>query len=271
MKQNWKASGVDLRCAITPRILSVPGLVDIFEMVQDCEPISKITRKAGGAKAVLRKDLLVEHLRENIFVPSPDDCAACLMALMCLKSRYLPIYRYLRRTLCEPVLLQSFAPEIFADSLLAACLLQKVVGVGDRHNDNVFLSKRGELFLAGIDHILGNYKSKFGIKRERPVFFVTPQLDFVLETHGLKERFLEKFARAHLVLRERKHDIMTLLFAMRDSGCMELQTTQDMSSYMEFAFCSGMSDEDAVRMVRDQYVESLQSKTTGNFVHILAH
>ncbi len=93
MKQNWRNAGINLRCTIMPHIQSIPGLVDIFEMVQDCEPISKIARKAGGAFKVLRKNLLVEHFRENIFVPSPDDCAACLMALMCLKRRYLPIYQ----------------------------------------------------------------------------------------------------------------------------------------------------------------------------------
>ncbi len=167
------------------------------------------------------------------------------------------------------MLFQNFAP----DSLLAACLLQKVMGLGDRHHDNIFLSKRGEIFFASVDHISGNYRSKIGIKREKPAFFVTHQMDLVLEAHELKEIFLKKFERAFLVMRERKHDILTLLFAMRDSGCMELQTTQDISSYMEFALCSGMSDDDAVKMIRDQYVESLQSKTTmmGNFIHILAH
>jgi hypothetical protein len=159
MKKNWRNAGVDLRCTITPHILSIPGLIDIFEMVEDCEPIRKIACKTGGAKAVLRKDLFVEQFRDHILVPSPDDRAACVMALMCIKSEYRSIYRYLGRSLCEPVLLQNCTPEVFSDSLLAACLLQKVLGIGDRHNDNILWSKRrGEIFLVGVDHFLGNYK-----------------------------------------------------------------------------------------------------------------
>ena len=276
MKKNWRNAGIDLRCTIAPRILSIPGLVDVFEMVEDCESFCNIFRKAGGARFVKRKEWLVEHFRKEIFVPSPDDRAACVMALMCLKRRYPSLYRYLRRTLCEPVLLQNCSPEIFSDSLLANCLLQKVVGVGDRHNENIFLSnRRGEIFLTGVDHILGNYKSKFGIKRERSAFFVTKEMDFFLETHGLKERFLEMFGRAYLVLRERKHDILALLFAMRDSGYADIQTTEDVSGFIEFAFCYGKSDDDAVKIICDQYDEcvrrSTRSTIMGNVIHILAH
>lgn len=273
MKQAWKDSGVDIRCTITPRIFSIPGLVDIFEMVPDCAPISAIARKAGGPSKVFKSDLYVEHLRNNVFVPSRDDCAACLTALMCLKRKYLPIYRYLRRTICEPILVQNIAPEIFADSLITSCLLQKVMGLSDRHNDNICLSNRGELFLVGIDHILGRYKTKFGIKREKPPLFVNQQMDLVLVHHGVKEQFLQKFRNAYLVLRDRKHDILSLLFAMRASNCVDVQTTHDISDYMEFAFSYGMSDEDAVKTLFDQYEECLVSRITrmGDWIHIVAH
>ncbi len=276
MKQSWRSARIDLQCTTMPQIVSIPGIIDIFEIIQNCEPVSKIGRKKNSSYIrVFRKDLIVDHLRENVFVPTRNDCAACIMALMCLKKKYLSIYRYLRRTLCEPILFQNSSPEIFSDSLIAGCLLQKTVGIGDRHNDNIFLSnQRGELFLTGIDHILGFHKCRFGIKRERAVFFVTPQMDYVLESHGLKDRFWDKFKKAFLVLRERKHDLLSLLFALRDSGCNELQTTQDVMDYMmENAFCSDLSDDDALSVICDQYFQSLQCKTTqmGNCIHILVH
>jgi phosphatidylinositol-4,5-bisphosphate 3-kinase len=39
------------------------------------------------------------------------------------------------------------------------------------------LSRSGELFHIDFGHFLGNWKSKFGIKRERVKFILTP--DFV--------------------------------------------------------------------------------------------
>jgi len=164
--------------------------------------------------------------------------------------------------------------ETFLFSLAGYCVATYVMGIGDRHNDNIMLSKLGHLFHIDFGHFLGNFKSKFGIKRERAPFVFTPDFAYVLGDKGSEnfEKFVKLCGSAYNVIRGDANEFINLFQLMLSTGIPELQKVEDID-WLRECMLIGESDESAARHFTNKIDVALATRTTqiNNAIHILAH
>ncbi len=165
------------------------------------------------------------------------------------------------------------AIENFLLSNVAYCLATFVLGIGDRHNDNIMIKKNGELFHIDFGHFLGHFKYKMGIKRERAPFVFTRQFQNVLgdDNSNLFKEFKEKLKKGYTILRNNKEAIVTLLRILLCTGIPELN--EKSLKYLEGTLAMKKNDKEALVYLEKQLADSLDSVSTKlNFaIHIVAN
>lgn len=184
-----------------------------------------------------------------------------------------PVHDYLASTNAKGPLYDA-AAENFIRTCAGYCVATYVLGIGDRHGDNIMVSKAGYLFHIDFGHFLGNFKSKFGINRERSPFVFTPDMAYVVRGTSPSQygEFEQLCCRAYNGLRKHANLLITLFALMLPAAMPDLMVRGDIV-YLKEMLSLEMSEDEA----SDKFVKAIKqalgtlSRQVDNFFHNLKH
>lgn len=154
MDRIWKSDGLDFRmnpyCCI-----SLESRIGMIEVVLNAETIANIQKEKGmfSATSPFKKGSLLAWLKDH--------------------------------NNTEELLAKAI--QEFTYSCAGYCVATYVLGVADRHSDNIMVKKSGQMFHIDFGHILGHFKEKFGFRRERVPFVLTNDFVYVITNGSDKE------------------------------------------------------------------------------------
>ncbi|XP_032427547.1 phosphatidylinositol 4,5-bisphosphate 3-kinase catalytic subunit gamma isoform [Xiphophorus hellerii] len=198
MESIWQEQSLDLNL-IPYGCISTGHNIGMIEIVRNAATIAAVQRSHGGTTAAFRNDALFEWLKSKC-----------------------PLQEIHYKTV-----------ERFVKSCAGYCVATYVLGIGDRHNDNIMITDQGNLFHIDFGHILGNRKHFLGVSRERAPFVLTPDFLYVMgRVKGRNSLYFQRFrdtcTQAYLLLRSHSRLLVTLFSLMLLTGIPELSAAEDM-------------------------------------------
>ncbi len=224
----WRAHGLDLPLPRN-RIISTWRDGGVVEIIPNSATLAEIqTTFGGGVFGSFAKSPITQYLQAHN--PTPESFAASL--------------------------------DLFTRSVAASCVSSCVLGFGDRHNDNIMVSKSGQLFHIDFGHFLGHTMlAPTGQRRERTRMVLTQAMVHTVRQQpgsgngsgggdaagdaGMR-RLVELCVKAFLVLRSKAGLILQYLNMMTPAQLPELQDATSVE-YVREMLQLELSQEEAAK------------------------
>ncbi|KAG8182177.1 hypothetical protein JTE90_017128 [Oedothorax gibbosus] len=166
------------------------------------------------------------------------------------------------------------AVENFTLSCAGYCVATYILGICDRHNDNIMLKPSGHIFHIDFGKFLGDSQMFGNIKRDRTPFVLTSDMAYVINGGDKPSKkfqyFIDLCCQAFNVVRSHKNIFFNLFSLMISSGIPGMSSSA--VSYIEKALLPNMSEAEATVHFTNMIQESLKSWFTqiNFFIHNLA-
>ncbi|XP_073515143.1 phosphatidylinositol 4-phosphate 3-kinase C2 domain-containing subunit alpha isoform X2 [Phyllobates terribilis] len=239
MDKLWLQDGLDMRMVIF-KCLSTGTDRGLVELVLSSETLRKIQVEYGLTGSFKDKPL-AEWLRK--YNPSEEE--------------------------------YEKASENFIYSCAGCCVATYVLGICDRHNDNIMLRSSGHMFHIDFGKFLGHAQMFGTFKRDRAPFVLTSDMAYVING-GEKptsrfQLFVDLCCQAYNLLRKHTNLFLNLLSLMLSSGLPELTGLHDVK-YVHDALQPQATDAEATIFFTRLIESSLGSVATkfNFFIHNLA-
>ncbi|CAI5442082.1 unnamed protein product [Caenorhabditis angaria] len=228
MDNIWKSKQLD--CCLSPYpVLPMGTKIGIIGVVPNCATIFEIQRESGGQKKMgtAVKSLETSFLNKFIRQHAAGDSKEYLECV-----------------------------DRFLWSCVGYSVATYIMGIKDRHSDNIMMTFDGKLFHIDFGHILGHGKTKLGIQRDRQPFVLTEHFLCVIqkgqtvskESHDV-QKFRDLCTDAYILLWEQRNLFESLFTLMQGMELPELSTSQDLE-HLKKTMCVGVDQKvDAERFV----------------------
>lgn len=162
------------------------------------------------------------------------------------------------------------AVDNFIKSCAGCCVATYVLGVGDRHNDNILLSTSGHMLHIDFSKVLGRAETLGGIKRDRAPVALTPDMVYVIRRNAGEAEFVRLCCDAYNVIRRNSNLFLALFSIMKYSGMTDVD--RDALAYLHRSLSLDATEEQAARHFEKRIRESVMTLTTSLnfFIHNLA-
>ncbi|XP_070562240.1 phosphatidylinositol 4-phosphate 3-kinase C2 domain-containing subunit beta-like isoform X2 [Ptychodera flava] len=167
------------------------------------------------------------------------------------------------------------AVDNFIYSCAGYCVATYVLGIGDRHNDNIMVKTTGHMFHIDFGKFLGNAQMFGSIKRDRTPFVLTSDMAYVInggdKPSSRFHDFVDLCCQAFNIVRCHANLFFSLFGLMLNSGIAELANVEDIK-YVHNALKPSASNAESTAMFTRLIEASLGAKSTqiNFFIHNLA-